>query len=155
MRALALATVVLVAASGLYPSFAQEQQKAQGTAPQTAPAQAGQNAASQQDQQSADQGKGDDREVGRDWRVRPRDGDDRDRSDYTGRDDREVGRDWRMQRDREAGRDRDMDSDRYRQRADRDWDRRDSSRYRDERPRRRVKVCIEYPNGDEYCRYRD
>jgi len=154
MRVLALAAVVLVA-SGLHPSFAQEQQKAQGAAPQTAPAQSGQNAASQQDQQSADQAKRDNREVGRDWRMRPRDGEDTDRDDYTGRDDREIGRDWRMQRDREAGRDRDMESDRYRQRVDRDWDRRDSGRYYDERSRRRVKVCVEYANGDEYCRYRD
>jgi hypothetical protein len=152
MRALALATAVLVAA-GLHTSFAQDQQKAQAAAPQTQPSQ---SAAPQQDQQSADQAKGDNREVGRDWRIRPRDGDDYDRNDYTGRDDREMGRDWRMQRNRQADRNRDMDSDHYRSRADRDWDRRESNRYyEDERPRRRVKICIEYANGDEYCRYRD
>jgi hypothetical protein len=40
------------------------------------------------------------------------------------------------------------------QRDDEDMDRR--SRYRDEdRPRRRVKICFEYENGDEFCRYRD
>jgi hypothetical protein len=33
---------------------------------------------------------------------------------------------------------------------------RDSSRYYDDdRSRRRVKVCVEYENGDEYCRYRE
>jgi hypothetical protein len=26
--------------------------------------------------------------------------------------------------------------------------------YDEDRPRRRVKVCFEYKNGDEYCRYR-
>jgi hypothetical protein len=40
------------------------------------------------------------------------------------------------------------------QRDDEDMDRR--SRYRDDdRPRRRVKICFEYENGDEFCRYRD
>ena len=50
---------------------------------------------------------------------------------------------------------------RYGDRDDRDnrgWDRpdRDSDyrSYDDDRPRRRVKVCVEYDNGDEYCRYR-
>ena len=27
--------------------------------------------------------------------------------------------------------------------------------YDEDRPRRRVKVCFEYENGDEYCRYRE
>ena len=154
MRVLALATVVIIA-SGLHPSWAQDQQNAQAT-PQTAPAQSNQNAASQQDQQSGSQARDDTPEVGRDWRIRPREGEDRSRNDYAGRDDREVGRDWRMNRDRFAGRNHDGDSDRYQNRADRDWDRRDSGRYYDEdRPRRRIKICVEYSNGDEYCRYRD
>ena len=34
-------------------------------------------------------------------------------------------------------------------------ERRDDRDYDDEdRPRRRVKICIEYENGDEYCRYK-
>jgi hypothetical protein len=65
-------------------------------------------------------------------------------SDRMGRDDREMGRGWRMHRDRETGRDGDY--------ADRD---RDDRGYSDrDRPRRRGKVCVEYENGDEYCRYR-
>jgi hypothetical protein len=80
-------------------------------------------------------------------------------SDRMGRDYREMGSDWRMHRERETGRDRDMDRGRYGEREDRDRDRtdrdRDNSGYLDEdRPRRRVKICVEYENGDEYCRYR-
>ena len=45
-----------------------------------------------------------------------------------------------------------------RDRDDRGWDRPDRDRdyrgYDEDRPRRRVKVCVEYENGDEYCRYR-
>jgi hypothetical protein len=69
-----------------------------------------------------------------------------------------MGRDLRMHRDSEADRDRDMDRGRYRERGARDGDRRDwdSSRYfDDDRSHRRVKVCVEYENGDEYCRYRE
>jgi hypothetical protein len=39
-----------------------------------------------------------------------------------------------------------------RDRADRG--RNDSDYYDEDRPRRRVKICIEYENGDEYCRYK-
>ena len=53
------------------------------------------------------------------------------------------------------------DRGRYGERRDRDdrgWDRADRGRdyrgYDEDRPRRRVKVCVEYENGDEYCRYR-
>ena len=101
-----------------------------------------------------DQPRADDHEVDRDWRMRRGDG------DRMGREDREMGPDWRMHRDREADRDRDKDRGRYGDRGDRDWDRadrdRNSRRYYDEdRPRCRVKVCIEYENGDEYCRYKE
>ena len=52
--------------------------------------------------------------------------------------------------------DRDRYSDRDnrggRDRADRG--RNDSDYYDEDRPRRRVKICIEYENGDEYCRYK-
>jgi hypothetical protein len=76
-------------------------------------------------------------QVGRDWRVEQRDGDrmgqrrmgrmnDEDDSDH-----RTVGRNWRMQRDN--GR----------------------SYYDEDRPRTRVKICTEYENGDEVCRYRN
>ncbi len=44
--------------------------------------------------------------------------------------------------------------------GDRDWDHADRDRdnrgYIDEyHPRHRVKICIEYANGDEYCRYKE
>ncbi|MBR0994574.1 hypothetical protein JQ580_28060 [Bradyrhizobium japonicum] len=86
-----------------------------------------------------------DTRVKRDWttqRDEDRTGMDRmRRQQHMGRmmedtDHRTTGGNWRMQRD------------------DEDMDRR--SRYRDEdRPRRRVKICFEYENGDEFCRYRD
>ena len=57
---------------------------------------------------------------------------------------------------RESDKDRDRYSDRDnrggRDRADRGRD--DSDYYDEDRPRRRVKICIEYENGDEYCRYK-
>jgi hypothetical protein len=49
-----------------------------------------------------------------------------------------TGRNWRMHPDDERA-DRDGYGRRY---------------YDEDRPRRRVKVCVEYENGDEYCRYR-
>jgi hypothetical protein len=52
-------------------------------------------------------------------------------------DHRTVGRDWRAR------------PDDYR--ADRDGY---GSYYDEDRPRLRVKVCVEYDNGDEYCHYR-
>ena len=94
------------------------------------------------------------REMGRDWRMRRGDG------DRMGRDDRDVGPEMRRG-DRNEYRDRDKDRGRYGDRDDRDnqgWDRaerdRDYRSYDDDRARRRVKVCVEYENGDEYCRYR-
>jgi hypothetical protein len=152
MRVFVVAAALL-ASSSLYSAFAQEEgKKAQDAAPQTVPAQTNQNAPTKQDQRAGSyQSKGDNREVGRDWRMHPGDGDRRMDSD-----DRETSRDWRMHRDREAGRDREMDRDGYRERGDRaDRDRGYRGYYDEDRPRRRVKVCFEYENGDEYCRYRD
>ena len=150
MRVFVLATVLL-ASSSLCPSFAQEQGKDPVAAPQTVPAQSDQNSQQQDQRTGRDRPRADDREVGRDRMMRRGD------SDRMGRDDREMGPNWRMHRDRETGRDRDMDrgrgnrDDDY---ADRD---RDNRRYSDEdrRPRHRVKVCVEYQNGDEYCSYKD
>lgn len=138
MRGLVLATVLL-ATSGLCPAFAQDEGKPP-VASQPAPAQ------SKQDQQTGgDQKKANDREAGRENDMGGM-------MDRMGRrmdwDHRKAGRDGKMRRD-------DDDVDRgYRSsdRADRDGYGRD---YHDEdRPRRRVKVCFEYDNGDEYCRYR-
>jgi hypothetical protein len=166
MRASVLA-MLLLASSSLC-SFAQEQ----GKAPQTGlPTQSEAAAATDQkpspppDQNAGrDQQRTDDREMGRDWKLR-RSGE----SERAGREDREIGRGEMMRRgdgDR-MGRDHDydkergryMDRGRYQERGDRDWDRMDRDRdyggYHDDRPRRRIKVCVEYDNGDEYCRYRN
>jgi hypothetical protein len=168
MRVLILAALLL-GSSSLCPSFAQEQAKPAIEAPQTTvPGRAGQNADQPRDQRSSrDPSRADDRARGQDWR--PRRGDDdrfgRDRSDMgsegrmrrdgepTGRDEREMGPDPRMQRDRDGDRGRYTGrGDRDRDYADRDKD--DRSYFDEDRPRRRVKICIEYDNGDEYCRYR-
>ena len=136
MRIVVFATVLL-ASSSLCPSFAQEQGKAPPVAqPQTVPAQPDQNSQQQRDQRTD--------------RDQPR------------ADDREMGRDWRMRRDRDDDRDNQKDRGRYGDRGDRDdreWNRAVREHdyrgyYEEDRPRRRVKVCVEYENGDEYCRYR-
>jgi hypothetical protein len=73
--------------------------------------------------------------------------------------DRETGPEWGRHRDRDYDRESDKDRERYgdrdnrgRDRADRGRD--DSGYYEEDRPRRRVKIWIEYENGDEYCRYK-
>jgi hypothetical protein len=175
MRVLILAALLL-GSSSLCPSFAQEQGKPAVAAPQTTvPGRTEQNADQPRDQRAGrDPSRADDREMGPDWRMRRGDG------DRMGRDDREMAPDQRMPRDRDADRgryagrgdrdwdrgdrdgdrgDRDRDrgqfagrGDRDRDYADRDKD--DRSYFDEDRPRRRVKICIEYDNGDEYCRYR-
>jgi hypothetical protein len=78
-----------------------------------------------------------DAQVGRDWRVEQRDGDRMNQKrmgpmyDDDDWDHRTVGRNWRMRRDYGRG---------Y---------------YDEDRPRTRVKICTEYENGDEVCRYRN
>jgi hypothetical protein len=167
MRVFVLAAM-LFASSSLC-SFAQEQGKAPSAAPQAGTPAPTENSQPQQDQRiGRDQPKTEDREMGPDSKMRRGDG------DRTGRDDREMGRGGMMRHgdgdrmghdDHEMGQDRrmyrggDMSRDRESERGDRDWDRADRDRdnrgYVDaDRPRRRVKVCVEYDNGDEYCRYR-
>ncbi|WP_377831059.1 hypothetical protein ACFKHW_40420 (plasmid) [Bradyrhizobium lupini] len=95
--------------------------------------------AREQDRRSAE-----DTRVKPNWTTQPRDQDrmvmDRMRQEHRGRimddlDNRTTGGNWR-------------------QRDDDEMDRRSRNREED-RPRRRVKICFEYENGDEYCRYRD
>jgi hypothetical protein len=138
-----LATVLL-ASSSLCPSLAQEAEKPTIAAPQTAPSQPDQNS-QQQREQRTERGRPreDDREIGRDWRMRRGDG------ERMGREDRDTGPEWGRHRDRDYDRERDKDRDRYsdrdnrggRDRADRGRD--DSDYYDEVRPRRRVKICIE------------
>lgn len=145
MRVFAVATIVFLSSS-LVPSFAQNEERSPSPSqPQTVPAQP--ERTPQQSEQSREQDKqrAEDTRLGRDWRVQ-RDG------DRMGRMDREeMGRIMDSMR-------RDMDSDHrtvgrgWRMRPD---DERADRGYPDEdRLRRRVKVCFEYENGDEYCRYR-
>ena len=71
-----------------------------------------------------------------------------------------MGPDWRIHRDLETNGDRETHRARYSERGDRDWDRAqqdtDNRGCADgDRPWRRVKVCFEYDNADEYCRYKE
>lgn len=155
MRVLAAATILLLSSS-LVPAFAEEA----GTAAagsnqsQTVPVQPERTPQQSEQSRQQDRQRAEDVQVGRDWRAQQRDGDrmghmgqnnmgqmgdqmDRMR-DQMGRmsdqdwEHRTEGRDWRMRRD---------DDDR--------------GYYHEDRSRRRVKVCFEYENGDEYCRYRN
>jgi hypothetical protein len=179
MRVFVLAVTTLLASSTLS-SFAQDSDKGPGVAPQTGNVAAPIDQTSQRRDQrnERDQTRSEERETGSDTRrsaVR----DDREirremmRRDDSGRietDSRERGRagmtpDSDVDRivrgrdmDRGARMDRSDDSRdprNYPERAAPDWDR----AYRDRdnvagRPRQTVKVCLEYDNGDEYCRLR-
>lgn len=152
MRVFVLATMLL--ASSSLCALAQEPGKAPAAAPQAGtPAQTDRNSPAKDQKAGRDQQKTDDREMGPDWKMR--------RSERMGRDDREMGHGGMMRRGDGDRMDRDHDKERgrYQERGDRDRDRADGDRddrgYSDaERPRRRVKICFEYENGDEYCRYR-
>ena len=113
MRALVLVTLLL--ASSSLSSFAQGEGKAPISPPQavpTQPAPSDQNGQQPRDQRTdRGQSKGDEREMGRDWRMRRNDGD-------RGRDDRDMGPDMRRG-DRDEYRDRDTDRGRYGDRDDR------------------------------------
>ena len=82
-----------------------------------------------------------------DWTIRQRNDEradmDRPRRMDRDQDHRTMGRNWRRDDD-DFGR-----GSRY---GSMD---RDGGRYYDDRPRRWVKTCIEYENGDEFCHYRD
>ena len=147
MRKSASATVLFLS-SFLVAGFALAQQPE--TAPgsnetQTTPVQPDRTPQQSDQARERERKAAEDTRVKRDWttqRDEDRTGMDRmRRQQHMGRmmedtDHRTTGGTWRMQRD------------------DEDMDRR--SRYRDEdRPRRRVKICFEYENGDEFCHYRD
>jgi len=149
MRVFAVATILFLSSS-LVPSFAQDEGKSPAPSqPQTVPVQPER---SPQQSREEDRDRGDDRQVGRDWRAHPGDSNNmgqmgqnndmgrmRDKMERNMESDhRTVGRDWRARPDDD--------------RADRNGYGRGS--YDEDRPRRRMKVCFEYENGDEYCRYR-
>jgi hypothetical protein len=154
MRIFAVAAVLLLS-SNLGPSFAQDQaEPSSPNQPQLVPVQPERTPQQSEQSRERDRERAEDVQLGRDWRAQQRDGDrmrQRD-DDRTGRmdssdrgrmmdrdsDHRTIGRGWRARPD---------------DRADRDGYGRGS--YDEDRPRlRRVKVCFEYENGDEYCRYR-
>lgn len=122
------------------PTESQAQPQTTPVQPERTPQQSEQ--ANQQDNRSAESTR-----INPNWTTRQNDNERADmerqhRMDQD-RDNRTVGRNWRRDDDEfERG-------SRY---GSRD---RDEGRYYDTRPRRRVKTCIEYENGDEFCRYRD
>jgi hypothetical protein len=139
MRAFAVATILLFSTC-LVPAFAEEPGQAPGSSqpqagpeqPERTPQQSDQSRA-QERQRAGDVG------IGRDWKAQERNAGPTDRmdknnmgrmSDDQDREHRTVGRGWRMHRD-------------------------DDDRADEDRPRRRTKICYEYENGDEYCRYRN
>ena len=150
MRVLTAATILFISSS-LVPSFAQDEGKAPTPSqPQTTPVQPERTPQQSEQSRGQDRQRAEDTRVDRDWRAE-RDGDNRGRMgpndmgrirEGMGRDmdgDRQTtGRNWRMRPDDD--------------RADRDGYGR--GYYDEDRPRRRVKVCVEYENGDEYCHYR-
>ena len=152
MRALFFAAVIL-GSSSLYPSFAQDRPNLPASSqPQTVPVQPERTPQQSEQAREPDQKRAEDVRVRPGWRTEERDASGRDRMGQNemgpmrgqmrrddDRDDRTVGRNWRMRDDED--------------RADRDGYGRS---YHDaDRPRRRVKICVEYADGDEYCRYRD
>jgi hypothetical protein len=150
MRALVFAAVLL-GTSSLSPSFAQNQGNSPPAAqPQTVPVQPERSPQQSDQSREQDQKRAEDVRVRPGWRTQDADRTDRMGENDTGRmreqmrgdrdwDRRTVGRSWRMGPDED--------------RADRDEYRRNY--YDRDQPRRRVKVCVEYADGDEYCRYRD
>lgn len=183
MRALAIATIFLLSSSLVPTlAQDQEKAPVQQGQPETAPAPTQTQAVPvqpertpQQSEQARRQGqdRADDVQVGRDWRAQPRDGDNMGHGQGHGRMMKgmgPMGQDemaqmmdrMRMCRQmmehggrRMHGDSDDMDRDAGR--GDRSVDRSDRDRYDrsyDEgRSSRRVKICIEDENGDEYCRY--
>src|SRR3954452_7026461 len=152
MRTVVFAAILL-GSSSLQPLLAQDQPNtSQSSQPQTVPVQPEHPPQQSDRYREQDRARADDVRVGRDWRAEERDHDRQQRmgrndegraSDRMGRDmDRDrstVGRNWRMRSEDE--------------RADREGQ--DRGYYNEDRARRRVKICYEYQDGDEYCRYRD
>jgi len=132
------------------PSLAQQAEKPVPDQSQITPVQPERTPQQSEQSRQQDRKSAEDTRVGRDWRIQQRDADRMGRMDQgrmeermgrmNDRDDwdrRTVSRNWRMQRD--GGR----DSEEGR------------GYYDEEQPRVRIKICREYENGDEVCRYRN
>jgi hypothetical protein len=158
MRVVAIATVLLLSSS-LGPSFAQGQSdqttQAQSTPgqPQTAPVQPERTPQQSEQSRGQDQKRGEDVQVGRDWRTQSRDGDmgrmtQSDMLQMMERMARSCQNVEHMMEQMHAGmRGGGMDQDQDRGYA--------NNQYQSDRTPRRSKVCIEYQNGDQLCRFRD
>jgi hypothetical protein len=118
------------------PSTPDVQSQSTQVQPERTPQQSDQ--ARQQDKRNAD-----DTRINPNWTTRQgsdeRKDMDRQRRADQDQDDRTVGRNWHRDFNEPEP------SSRYR----------DEDRYYEPRPRRRIKTCVEYDNGDEYCHYRD
>jgi hypothetical protein len=135
MRILAAATILMLSSS-LSPVLAEEAGNATGSnQPLTVPVQPERNPQQSEQFREQDRQRADDVKIGRGWRAedvdRSRTNDSGRMTDDQDRDRRTVGRGQRMRSDDDEGG--------YRS---------------DDRPRRQVKICYEYENGDEYCHYR-
>lgn len=154
MRVFAVAMILLLSSS-VAPSFAQNEEKSPAVSqPPSTPVQP--ELTPQQSDQAKEQNRqrADDTRIKRDWKAQQRDDENAGRTGQTdtGRM-RNVDRDRDMERDhRTTGRGWRMHPGDERDRADREGYGR--GYYDEDRPQRRVKICIEYENGDEYCHYR-
>jgi hypothetical protein len=146
MRSFAAATALLLFSS-LVPSFAQNEANSPAVSqPRTSPVQPERTPQQSEQSRDRDRQRAEDMRVDRNWRAYPSDNDRgpmpqgrmSERMGDPDSDHRTVGRDWRARPDDD--------------RTDRGGYGRDN--YDDARPQRRVKVCFEYENGDEYCHYR-
>ena len=142
MRVRVVATVAaLLLSSSLVSTFAQNSENPPSGQPQATPVQPERTPQQSDQAREQDKQRSEDVRVGRDWKAEPSD---RDRQQYD-RDERAMRRNSRPERDDERY---------YR---DRDWDRRYGDRgsnFDERRVWRRVKTCVEYENGDEYCHSR-
>ncbi len=157
MRHTNLVTLVFLLSGSVLPSAVLAQQPdtrpggSQAQAPAT-PVQPERTPQQSDQMRSRENQKAEDTRINRDWTARDRDDEraemmDRMRQRRMGRmmdqdeDSRTVGRNWRRDEDMDRG-------PRYGMRGR-------EERYYDFRAPHRVKICVEYENGDEVCRYRD
>lgn len=149
MRAFVFAIAIL-ASSGFSPSIAQEIGSS-STAGSPTPVQTDRAPQPQKHEPlpERDQSQAINGEVDRDCSIKRRDG------DYAGRNDRDMVSNSGMHRKHHGFQDRANDRTKYGEVDGYSDGRTDQGRaYQGNNSRRRVKVCIEYENGDEFCSYR-
>jgi hypothetical protein len=135
---------LVVDSSGQYRERQEVENSPAANPPQLAPVQPERSPRQAEQARDQDRKSAEDVQLGRDWRTEQRDGDRRGQrrmgrmNDEDDSDHRTVGRNWRMQR-----------GDDVRGYYD------GRGYYDEDRPRTRIKVCTEYENGDEVCRYRN